>query len=261
MVSSFRRVLLKQSVSAPSANSAKREGDRTRSRTAGSILVDRVDCLVGAPLAYGLTQAQLRELASAADDVWYSRGQTIFLQDDPVRQVFVIATGTVKITQVSEVGNEILLRLERCGDLLDDVIGVSQRHSLTAHATESCCLLVWGTSVFEALLTRIPAIERNTTAIMRSRLRSLEERFCDVSTCRVPQRLARLVIKLAKDRVTDSRCSAALSREEMAQMTGTSSFTVSRLLSEWADSDILTLDRKKVLIEDVQRLLEIADAA
>jgi CRP-like cAMP-binding protein len=249
--------------------SAVPERDDNRIPTAGRMALeledpvvrDRVDCLMAAPLFNGLSRAECLEVADGAKSVRYSQGETIFLQDDPVRHVYVVATGMVKVTQVSKSGKETLLRVERTGSLVDDVTRASQLHSFTARAIGSCCLLVWEASLFDSFAQHIVGIQINAIDIMRSRLRSLQERFCDVTTQRVPQRLARLVIHLGAEETPGAFRPIVLSREELAQMVGTSLFTVSRLLSSWAESDILTLDRKEVMIEDLPRLQELGEAA
>jgi len=245
------------------------ECDGSRISAAGRIAHDpeearlrnRVGCIMATPLFDGLSPDEYLEVAGDAKSVWYSPGQAIFLQDDPVRHVFVVATGMVKVTQISKSGKETLLRVERLGSLVGNVTGSSQEHYLTARAMESCCLLAWDAFRFDTLSRRIAAIQRNATEIMQTRLRDLQERFCDVTTQRVPQRLARLVIQLAAEQIPGVLSPIVLSREEMAQMTGTSLFTVSRLLSSWAESEILTLNRKAVVIEDLDRLQELGEAA
>ena len=221
---------------------------------------DCIRCIMAAPVFAGLSSLEYQAIASRAEERWYSSGDTIFLQDDPVRHVFVVAKGRVKITQVSEEGKETLLRLEDSGSLVDDVIGSSHLHPLTARAMESCSILAWDASMFEDLSHRNNTIHRNAAAIMRARLRDLQQRFCDVATLRVPQRLARVIVQLAGEN-SESLRSIVLSREELAQMTGTSLFTVSRVLSSWATCNVVTLDRKEIVIEDLRRLLRLADAA
>jgi CRP-like cAMP-binding protein len=221
----------------------------------------RVRYLASAPVFHGLSRTECCKIARAAHEVWYSLGQSIFLQDDPVRHVFLVKSGMVKVTQVSQCGKETLLRVERGGGLIDDVTGASHLHSLTARAVQSCCLLVWNASVFEAFSQENLIIEHNASAIIRARLSTLQERFCDFATLRVPQRLARLVIQLSTHTTEGLLSPIILSREELAQMTGTSLFTVSRLLSSWAESEIVTVDRKSVVIEDILSLQQIADAA
>jgi len=222
--------------------------------------IDWHGCLNFSPLFLGLSADEQSQIASSAREVWYSQGETLFLQNDPVRHVFVVTQGVVKITQITEDGKETLLRLESSGGLLDDVIGSELPHLLTARALQACRVLVWETSKFGAFTQRMTAIHRNAAVIMRTRLRILQERFCDVATRPVPQRLARLVIHLA-EKVPGSLSPIELSREDLAQMAGTSLFTVSRLLCAWADLNIVTVERKAVMIEDLSRLLELTEAA
>lgn len=216
-----------------------------------------IGCLTHAPLFVGLNEAQFREVASTAQVCFYSEEDILFLQDDPVRRVLVVAAGTVKITRDNKAGCETLLGIERAGDWLDDTIGPSQVHTVCARATEDCVLLAWDAAMFERLLERIARIERNMVRIMRTRLQAMQARFCDVSTLRAPQRLARTILHLGHG----PRDVVSLSREEIAQMAGTSMFIVSRLLSSWAESKIVTLERGNVLIEDRDRLLELIEAS
>lgn len=224
-------------------------------------LRSRISCIAIAPLFRNVLPERLRRIASAADELSYSPGDTVFLQDDPVRHVLLVTSGRVKITQVNEVGKETLLRVERRGALIDDVTASAQLHSLTARAMDACRLMAWETHVFEYLVENNPIIQRNAIAIMRTRLRTLQDRFCDVSTRPVPQRLARLVVQLAGEPDSSVLTPISFSREELAQMAGTSLFTVSRLLSEWAELQILTVDRKEVVIEDLHRLVQLGEAA
>jgi CRP-like cAMP-binding protein len=223
-------------------------------------LDSRIVCLRTAPLFRGLPQAEFCVIAKGAREQHFSHRETIFRQDDPVRSVCVISTGTVKVTQLSEGGKEVILRVDHRGSLIDDLTDALQVHASSAQAIHSCCVLTWDASAFEDFARRFPVIHRNATGIMLSRLRMLEERFCDVTTQRVPQRLARLLIHLAGQPTPGALDPIGLSREELSQMTGTSLFTVSRLLSLWGEADILTVDRKIVMIEDLPRLLQIAQA-
>jgi len=226
-----------------------------------SVLDVRLDFLRVAPLFRGLSQSEFYLIADAMRELRFSHRQTIFRQDDPVRFVYVLATGMVKVTQLSECGKEVILRVERRGSLINDWTDAAQVHASSAHAIQSCGVLAWDASTFEGFTRRISLLHRNAASIMLGRLRILEERFCDVTTQQVPQRLARLLIRLAGQPTSGALDPISLSREELSQMTGTSLFTVSRLLSLWGELDILTVDRKTVVIEDLERLLWIAETA
>lgn len=235
------------------AAGALRKGD-------DSVLDFRVACLRMAPLFRGLSSSEFLEIADAATQEQFSHREAIFRQDDPVRSVYVVATGMVKVIQVSEGGKEVILRLDRRGSLIDDLMDPSQVHASSAQAIHACSALVWDALAFDRFARRFPVIHRNAISIMLGRLRNLEERFCGVTTQRVPQRLARLLIHLAGQTTTGALDPIRLSREELSQMTGTSLFTVSRLLSSWVELDVLTVDRKTVVIENLPRLSRIAEA-
>jgi CRP-like cAMP-binding protein len=226
-----------------------------------SVLQSHLACLRVSPLFRGLSQAECREVANAAVELQFSHRETIFRQDDPIQSVYVLLSGMVKVTQLSDCGKETILRVDRRGSLIDDLTDPSEVHASSAHAINSCAVLAWDAAAFEHFTRRFPAIHRNATRIMLERLRALEQRFCDVTNKRVPQRLARLLVSLAGDTVRGELSPIGLSREELSQMAGTSLFTVSRLLQSWRDLDILTVDRKTVVVEDLPRLLRIAHAA
>ena len=97
--------------------------------------------------------------------------------------------------------------------------------------------------------------------LLVSRLRELEERFREIATEKVPRRLALVLLRLAKQvgKNTPDGTLVSLSREELAQMTGTTLFTVSRVLSNWAEMKLVVPKREAVVIRDVRRLETLTD--
>jgi CRP/FNR family transcriptional regulator, nitrogen oxide reductase regulator len=221
----------------------------------------RIDCLTAAPIFRGLSQSELYEIANSTQELRFSHRETIFRQGDPVRFIHLIVAGMVKVTDISANGKEVILRVDRKASVIDDVTDALQVHPWNAQAMGSCRALAWNASAFRGFAKRFPVIQRNAANIMLSNLRMLEQRFCDVTAERVPQRLARLLIRLAGETTPGALDPICLSREELSQMTGTCLFTVSRLLSSWRELDILTVDRKTVVIENLPGLLLIAQAA
>jgi len=92
---------------------------------------------------------------------------------------------------------------------------------------------------------------------MATRLKKLAESFCDLSTARAPQRLARVLLRLAGEGCQQQE-PLGLSREELAQMIGTSLFTTSRLLREWAELGIVYVNRTGVAIENLNALIQLS---
>ena len=117
--------------------------------------------------------------------------------------------------------------------------------------------------MFEKLLARIPTFRRNTVRALEERLFEMEQRFREVSTEKVGSRLSSELVRLS-DRLRRSTDNAhleiTLSRAELAQLTGTTLFTVSRLLCQWQTQGIVRVRRESVLVQDFAALAQISNA-
>ena len=117
---------------------------------------------------------------------------------------------------------------------------------------EQCKALVWEYTRLQMLVAEYPQLRRNISQILASRLQELEERFREIATEKVAKRLALALTRLLKQvgKKTPEGIEISLSREELAQLTGTTLFTISRILSKWADSGVVQPRREAVLIRD-----------
>jgi CRP-like cAMP-binding protein len=110
-------------------------------------------------------------------------------------------------------------------------------------------------------LADYPQIRKNINQILSGRLQELEERFREVATEKVAKRLALNLLRLLK-RVGSQHhagVQVSLSREELAQMTGTTLFTISRILSKWGEEGFILPRREAVVVCDPSRLSQIGD--
>lgn len=185
----------------------------------------------------------------------------LFVQGDAARHVYLVVEGYVKIHQVGSNGNEVILRLMSPGDLIKaSGTGASGTHTSTAQAIQSCNVLIWEAATFEALLERHPVLRRNEIKIHGQLLTEMEDRFREMSTEGVAHRLSRQIIRLLSkigERVNDDMM-INLSQGELAQLTGTTLFTVSRQLSKWERKGFVTARRNTILVHDPDALLEAA---
>ena len=134
-------------------------------------------------------------------------------------------------------------------------------HTCSARAMERCGALVWEYSKLQALLIQYPQIRRNIGRILAARLQELEERFREVATEKVAKRLALVLLRLVKQigKPSSGGIQVSLSREELAQMTGTTLFTISRVLSRWGEQGFVTPRREAVVVNDSRRLELVSD--
>lgn len=205
----------------------------------------------------GLSPRECREIASCAHIRTYARDELLFMQGQPVRSMVLIQSGSVKLTQLSANGNEVILWMNGSGEAMGvHADSPSCSHTCSARAMEQCKALVWEYTRLQMLVAEYPQLRRNISQILASRLQELEERFREIATEKVARRLALALSRLMKQvgKKTPEGIEISLSREELAQLTGTTLFTISRILSKWADAGVVTPRREAVLIRDRERL-------
>ncbi|HUD68531.1 MAG TPA: Crp/Fnr family transcriptional regulator [Candidatus Sulfotelmatobacter sp.] len=214
------------------------------------------------PLFSNIPPRECREIISSARKEVYKRRETIHLAGDPVRQMVLLMSGCVKIVQIGQNGSEVILRLNGPGEAFGMGGPNGQtRHASSAQTVSASTALVWEIGVFESLAERFPVLRRNTTHILSKRLEELEERFREVSTEKVATRLSNQIVRLLGQvgRQVNGEVQINLSREELAQLIGTTLFTVSRLLSDWDEQGIVSAQRESVTVKNLEALVELSE--
>jgi CRP-like cAMP-binding protein len=226
-----------------------------------SNVAERVVLMCASALFAGLTPKDCYEIASCASARKFARDEVLFMQGQPVRNLVLLQTGSVKLTQLSPNGNEVILWMNGEGE----AVGVHSEspncnHTCSARAMEQCRALTWEYSRLQALLAVHPQIRKNINQILSNRLQELEERFREVATERVAKRLALTLLRLLKHVGKEGHegVRLSLSREELAQMVGTTLFTISRILSKWGEEGLVVPRREAVLIRDPERLKQVS---
>jgi CRP-like cAMP-binding protein len=237
-----------------------------RQRPSGiPLVVNNVSEFVGlvatSPLFIGLSQLQCERVARQARPKVVSRDRTLYMQGQPAHSVALICSGTVKITQLSSGGNEVILWMYGAGN----VIGLfpdpaTMIHACSARAMGQCTVLVWEYRAFHNIMLEHSQIRTNFDQVLASRLHDLEERFHEMATANVAKRIALTLFRLSKQigRRVEGGFEISLSREELAQMTGTTQFTASRILSKWGEMGLIQPRRQGILIRS-DRMLEVAE--
>jgi len=233
-----------------------RQGPATTVLTAAN-LAERVNLIRNSPLFSDLSAEQCEDIARQARPKVFARDEMLFMQGQQVRDLALIRTGSVKIMQLGPNGNEVILWIHGTGNVVGGLSEpTSSHHSCSARAMEQSTALVWEYSVLQSLMLKYPQIRRNISQILFSRLNELEERFREVATEKVAKRVALALLRLVKHigKKVHGGVEISLSREELAQMTGTTLFTTSRLLSKWGDEGFLLPRRESVVVRDANRL-------
>ena len=228
----------------------------------GSV-TQKITSIQAFPLFSGVSPADCANVVSVAREKIFSRKQTIFAEGDAVHQTLLLTSGCVKLKQFGQDGSEVILRLAGPGEVVGAVGRPSTGgHGATAQTTESSAALVWERANFEGLLDRFPVLRRNMILVLEARLQDMDQRFREISTQKVAHRLSNELIRLITQvgKQVNGDVEISLSRAELAQLTGTTLFTVSRLLSQWKMQGIVNVRRESVTVRNLPALQELSEA-
>jgi CRP-like cAMP-binding protein len=183
----------------------------------------------------------------------YERGDGVFEEGDPSDFFFVVITGRIKVFKHAPNGNDLILEMFGPGGPLGAVAAYESRpYPASASALEaSTCLLIPRQAFFQ-LLEQHPSLVRGLLGSLSLRLVELTTRLAELTGGRIEARFARLFLKMADQLGQAARGGVfvplPLSRQELADMTGTTIETSIRIMSRWGKEDVLRTEKDGFVI-------------
>lgn len=222
------------------------------------------DAIARADVFSALPRDALSAVVGLARQVTLKRGQALFLQGDAADAVYLVTRGRLKVTEESADGHAVLLRLEPEGALLGLIAALGDGvYPVTVRALEACTVARWSNAEWRALLEAQPRVALALLPMVLSRLRAIQDQYRELATERVEQRVARAVLRLVRQagRRTEEGVAvdAQVTRQELAEMAGTTLYTASRVLSAWAARGLLSTRGRRLLIRVPHALVAIAE--
>ena len=210
-----------------------------------------------------MSPALREKVAEVARLKSYERGKLIFTEGDASDAFHIIVTGRVKVFKSTPSGKEIILEIFGAGDPIGAVAVYEgapfMASALTLEPTE---ILSIEQAAFFRLLEAEPVFVRGLLSGLTLRLAELTRRLAELSGARVETRFARLFLKLAGNIGKTDRGGTfipmPLSRQELADLTGTTIETTIRILSRWQKDDVLLTEKDGFLVLDRETLAEVA---
>jgi len=194
----------------------------------------------------------------------YSRGDRIFREGDPSDAFYTVTGGRVKIFKMLPTGREVILEIFATGDPFGAIAAYEGRpFPASAMALEDTSCLILPRGEFFALLEAHPSFVRGLLVGMTQRLVELTNRLAELSGGRIDARLARLFLKLADSSGKPDRggvfIALPLSRQELADLTGTTIETCIRIMSRWGKENVLRTEKDGFLLVDRAALEHAAE--
>jgi CRP/FNR family transcriptional regulator len=210
-----------------------------------------------------LAGEDLQRVAKVAARRDYEKGAIVFNEGDASDELFTIVSGRVKVFKTTARGTDVILEIFGPGDPLGAVAAYESRaYPAGAVALEPTTCLLIPRAAFFSLLEHHPTIVRSLLSGLTHRLVELTSRLAELSGGRVEARLARFFLKLAtqigQPKPEGTFIPLALSRQEIADMIGTTVETSIRVMSRWGKDDLIQTDKEGFLLRDRPALETLA---
>jgi CRP-like cAMP-binding protein len=210
-----------------------------------------------------LGPGELQAVGRAAQQREVEVGQLFFRQGALADFVYVLHLGRVKLTQATPEGHQVVLRIMGPGEMFGPMAVLDgQPYPVSAQAVRWCQAFAWNGKSMAALMEDHPRIALNALSDLTVQLRDLQERYRELATERVEGRVAHALLRLAGQAGWKTEdgvlIDMPLSRQDLAEMTGTTLYTVSRMLNGWQRDGLLDIGRQRVSILDSDGLMAIA---
>jgi CRP/FNR family transcriptional regulator len=211
------------------------------------------------PIFSSLSDAELDQISPLVIQRRLKKNTVVFHEGDPASAFYVVKQGRVKVYKGSRDGREQVLSIMGDGQIFGDVPAFDggPYPATAATMTDSEIYLV-KVQDFNELVRRHPEIALKVIQVLGARLRQALELIRDLSFKQVPHRLAGLLIKLGQEYGQESDTglliSLSLSRQDLADIVGTSRETITRELKKMERAGLIRIDRRLITITDSGKL-------
>jgi CRP/FNR family transcriptional regulator len=221
------------------------------------------DLLRTTPIFSRLSPGDRHAIAESARVREFARGETIFEQDSASDAFYAIAAGRVKIFKMMPNGKDVILEVFGPGDPLGAVaVYMDRPFPASAAALEDTVCVIIPRAAFFQLIETQPSLVRGLLLGLTVRLVELTNRLAELTGGRIEPRFARLFLKLATEMGRQERAGTfiplALSRQELADLTGTTIETCIRIMSRWNKDEVVRTDKDGFVVLGRSELERIA---
>lgn len=208
----------------------------------------------------------LDALARCGSSRTFRKKSVLMQEGDKAEAVFFLVSGKVKLAKMNPEGQEKLLTIVRSGEMFGEISAFDGGMSpYQAEALEKVTVITVPLSQFVQLVETHPALALACIRIEAKRLRQAYRHMKNLALLDTHGRIAARLFKLCRDfgrqEGESIRIGLNLTRQEMAQLIGTSRETVSRVLAEYERMGIIEVDRHQIIVHDIEELRSRATGA
>ncbi|MEW6410821.1 MAG: Crp/Fnr family transcriptional regulator [Nitrospirota bacterium] len=216
------------------------------------------------PLFASLDGKEIQLLARLFIEENYKKGEYIFWENDDSEWFYVVSKGMVRILKHSADGKEIILEIVPPSEMFGAVAVLDRKpYPASAQAMDDTVVIKISRKNLFAVMDRFPSVALDVVSAMGKRLRDAHDMMKALAIERVERRIASILLKLS-ERVglpegRGIRIDIKLTRQDIAEMVGTTVETAIRTMSRFRKMGIIDIKNGKTVIIDKNRLKEITE--
>jgi CRP/FNR family transcriptional regulator, nitrogen oxide reductase regulator len=220
--------------------------------------------VAGMEIFGGIGPEQLDDVLSLARSVRLPKGATAFEQGGVADSFFVLLHGNLQVVKLTPAGQQVVIRYVAPGEMFGIAVQMGRpTYPATATAVVDSVMLVWPSAAWPGLVASCPSLAASALQTVGSRLNDAHVRVVEMSTEDVERRVAhallRLVQQAGRKLERGIEIDFPITRQDVAEMTGTTLHTVSRILSAWEDQGLVEGGRQRIVVLDPHRLFGLAE--
>lgn len=223
----------------------------------------RLSILQQVPFFNDLSTAEIHAVNEQFHEFGYEPGEPIYFSGETAENLYIVAAGQVKLLRHSISGQDVLLDILQPGEYFGSLTMLADEvYPDTAQAQTDVCVLSIRSNAFRTLLQQYPLAALAVLDITAQRLQETQETVHRLSVNSVEQRIAAVLLKLAHKlgEITTEGIliQMPLSRDDLAQMSGTTPETASRIVSQFQKEGLVHSGRQWIAVTDQPRLKMVA---
>jgi len=226
--------------------------------------LDHLDIYLQSDLFDGITKKEQIDILNAGHRDSMLSGATLFREGKPASRCYVVQKGRLKLTKLHEEGKEAIVRYINPGEITAAVaVFGGKQYPVTARAVSPTEVVGWNRETILKLMSEHPPLAINLLHAAVERLDDMQGRYLELYAERVERRIAHAILRIMREsgrRVdTGILIDFRLSRQDLADYTGTTLYTVSRTLRNWENKGWIASGRERIEVTDAHALVTFAE--
>jgi CRP/FNR family transcriptional regulator, cyclic AMP receptor protein len=208
----------------------------------------------------GLSKDEMMNIDKMSTMKSAKKGQYIYFPDEPSTSVFILKEGRVKVGTWNDDGKEIIKTILKPGEIFGELslIGEDSRKDFAQAMDNEVMICAMGMADMESMMMKNPTLGFSITKLMGFRRRKMERRLNDLIFKDARERVIDFIKDMANDegkKIGDEiLIKHNLTHQDIANLTATSRQTVTLILNNLRDHDLIYMERKKILVRDIDKL-------